>query len=98
MGANRNDPRMRQMAAEGMAQRRAALQMRDQESTQQQNASRPMGTPGPQTGPAPGLYGGNVGAPGFGAPAGGPGGGQDFQRMMAERNRARDLATRGARY
>lgn len=86
------------MAAEGMAQRRAALQMRDQESTQQQNASRPMGTPGPQTGPAPGLYGGNVGAPGFGAPAGGPGGGQDFQRMMAERNRARDLAARGARY
>jgi hypothetical protein len=86
------------MAAEGIAQRRAALQMRDQESTQQQNASRPMGIPGPQTGPAPGLYGGNVGAPGFGAPAGGPGGGQDFQRMMAERNRARDLATRGARY
>ena len=98
MGARQNDPRMRQMAAEGMAQRRAALEMRDQESQQQQNASRPMGQPGPQTGPAAGLYGGNVGAPGFGAPAGGPGGGQDFQRMMAERNRARGLAARGAKY
>lgn len=70
--------------------------MRRQETMQQAEAARPLGGLMPADRPAPGLAGDRAGAPGFGAPAGGPGGGQDFQDLMQRRNLERSFAARRA--